>query len=221
MKTLNISKLSAIGFIVILVLLHIINPEIDPTWQPISVYALGKMGWLMNVAFFLFGLSFFTLGLYIFQNFKSPGAKIGGVLLILAAIGNFTAGIFNTDPVDTLPEQITTSGNIHVGAAGLLGFMILATLFISYQFYKQEKLRPYRVRVLLATVFVLIIEIVMISAMGVYLSDTDGMLTPDTPIGGIGRLVILSCSIWVFITASTFQKATYPKVSPNYMTGSG
>src|SRR5690606_35437768 len=100
-------------------------------------------------------------------------------------------------------------------AAGLLGCMILATLFILYQFYKQEKLRPYRVRVLLAAVFVLIVEIVMISAMSIYLSDTNGMLTPDTPIGGIGRVVILACSIWVFITASSFQKATYTNVHLN------
>jgi len=207
MKTLNIAKYSVIGFILILIVLHILNTEIDPTWQPISEYALGKIGWLMNIAFMLLGLSFFLMGIYLFKNIKSLGAKIGGILLMLSAIGNFLAGIFNTDPVNTLPAQMTTSGNIHVAGAGLLGFMILATLFITYQFYKQEQLRPYRVQVLMATILVWILEIVMISAMAVYLSDTNGMLTPETPIGGIGRLVILACSIWVIIITSTFQKA--------------
>lgn len=112
------------------------------------MYALGKMGWLMNVAFFLLGLSFATIGVYVFQNIKTSGAKIGGVLMVIAAIGNFLVGIFNADPIDTLPEQMSTSGNIHAGVAGLLGFMILATLFISYQFFKQEKLKPFKSKVL-------------------------------------------------------------------------
>lgn len=207
MKTLNIAKYSVIGFIFILIFFHIVNTTIDPTWQPISEYALGKIGWLMNIAFMLLGLSFLAIGIYVFTNIKSLGAKIGGILLMFSSIGSFLAGIFNTDPVGTLPEQMTISGNIHVAAAGLLGFMILSTFFITYQFYKLDKLRPFRTSALMATILVLILEIGMILAMAIYLSDTNGMLTPETPIGGIGRLVILACSIWVIIIASAFQKA--------------
>lgn len=78
MDTLKISKFSALGFLGVLVLHHIINPAIDPSWQPISMYALGKLGWLMNIAFFLLGLAFLALGIYVFKNLKTLGAKSVG-----------------------------------------------------------------------------------------------------------------------------------------------
>lgn len=209
MNKLKVSKISAIGFICILGFHHIINADINPSWQPISMYALGNLGWLMNIAFFLLGVAFIALGFYIFKNIKTLGAKIGGVLMIIAAIGNFLAGIYNTDPIDTLPEQMTTSGSIHAGAAGLLGFFILATIFISFQFFKQNYLKPYKVPVLIMTGLVLIVEIAMITAMGIYLAETNGMITPETPIGGIGRIVILSCTIWVIIISSSLERANH------------
>ena len=207
MDTLKISKFSALGFLGILVLHHIINPAIDPSWQPISMYALGKLGWLMNIAFFLLGLAFLALGIYVFKNLKTLGAKIGGGLMILAALGNFLAGVFNPDPIDTLPAHMTTSGNIHTGAAGLLGFFIIAIIFISFQFLRQTNLKPFKGSVLIVTALVLITEIALIAALGTYLSETNGMLTPETPIGGFGRVVILACSIWVITTSTALGKA--------------
>lgn len=207
MNTLKISKISAIGFIAILVLHHVINPDINPRWQPISMYALGHLGWLMNIAFCLLGVAFLTLGTYIFKNIKTVGAKIGGGLMTLAAVGNFLAGIFNTDPIDTLPEQMTTSGSIHTGAAGLLGFFIIATVFIGFQFAKQETLKPFKFRVIAITALVLIAEILLIVAMGIYLAETNGMLTPETPVGDLGRVVIFACAVWVILTSSALEKA--------------
>lgn len=209
MNTLKISNISAIGFICILALHHIINVDINPSWQPISMYALGNLGWLMNIAFILLGLSFSALGIYLFQNLKTKGGKIGGILLLIAAIGNFLAGIFNTDPIHTLPENMSTSGSIHTAAAGLLGFFILATVFICFQFMKRDELKPFKARVLIMTAMVLIVEVIMIAAMSIFLAETNGMLTPETPIGGIGRVVILVCTIWVIVTVSALQKVQY------------
>lgn len=207
MNALKVSRISAIGFIGILLIHHIVNPDINPSWQPISMYALGKLGWLMNIAFVFLGVSFLALGIYIYKNVKTSGAKIGGVLMIIAAIGNFLAGIFNTDPIDSLPEQMTTSGSIHAGAAGLLGFFIIATIFISFQFLNQENLKPFKASVLATTGLVLIAEIVVIVAMGLYLAETNGMLTPETPIGGLGRVVIIACTLWVIVTSAALGKA--------------
>ncbi|WP_057938559.1 DUF998 domain-containing protein [Algoriphagus resistens] len=207
MNALKVSKISAIGFIGILLIHHIVNPDINPGWQPISMYALGKLGWLMNIAFILLGVSFLALGIYLFKNVQTSGAKIGGIFLVIAAIGNFLAGIFNTDPVDTLPEQMTTSGSIHAGAAGLLAFFIIATIFISFQFLKRGNLKPFKVSVLAMTGLVLIAEIVVIAAMGIYLAETNGMLTPETPIGGLGRVVIIACTLWVIVTSTSLGKA--------------
>jgi len=209
MNKLTTSKIGAIGFIILLVLLHIINTSVNPIWQPISEYALGTSGWLMKVAFFLLGISFLTLGLYLIQKLPNTGSKIGGVLLIIASLGNFLAGVFNTDPVSTLPDQMTISGQIHNSAAGLLGFMILATVFITFQFRKQEQLKPYKKNILLLTIILWVLEFILIATMGAYLSETNGMITPETPIGWLGRIVIVFCTIWVWACAHYLQKSNF------------
>ncbi|UXX78677.1 DUF998 domain-containing protein [Reichenbachiella carrageenanivorans] len=209
MNSLTITKISAIGFIALLVLLHVISTSVNPIWQPISEYALGNAGWLMKIAFFSLGISFFTLGIYLIKHLPNTGSKVGGVLLIVASLGNFLAGIFNTDPVSTLPEQMTISGQIHNAAAGLLGFMILATVFIAFQFRKQEQLKPYKKNMLLLTIMLWVLEFALIIAMGIYLSETNGMLTPETPIGWLGRTVIVFCAIWVWICAKYLQKSNH------------
>lgn len=209
MNKLTITKISAIGFIFLLILLHLINTSVSPIWQPISEYALGTVGWLMKVAFLLLGISFLTLGLYLIQKSPNTGSKIGGALLIIASTGNFLAGIFNTDPVRTLPENMTISGQIHNAAAGLLGFMILATLFIAFQFRKQEQLKNYKKNMLLLTITLWVLEFILIAVMGVYLSETNGVITPETPIGWLGRIVIVFCAIWVWTCAHYLQKTNF------------
>lgn len=200
MNKLTVTKINAIGFIFLLILLHLINTSMSPIWQPISEYALGNTGWLMQIVFFLLGISFLTLGLYLIKYLPKIGSKIGGVLLVIASLGNFLAGIFNTDPVDTLPEYMTMSGQIHNAAAGLLGFMILATVFITYQFRKN---------MFVFTIILWGLEVALIIAMGVYLSETNGMITPETPIGWLGRIVIVFCAIWVWSCAHYLQKSNF------------
>lgn len=208
MRLLKCARYSALAFIALLAILHLIEPEVDPTWQPISEYALGKGGFLMNIAFLLLGVSFLSLGYYLVKYIPRLGAKIGGWLLIVSSVGNFTAAIWNTDPAGTLPEGMSTSGQIHSGAAGLLGFMILATLFILYQFYKQEVLKKYKHKILIITVLLWLLEISLVIALGVFLSKTNGMLTPETPVGWLGRVVIVCCAGWIWTCARLFIQAS-------------
>ncbi|WP_339606668.1 DUF998 domain-containing protein [uncultured Roseivirga sp.] len=207
MKQLTFSKFSAIGFIALLTLLHFTNTSVNPNWQPISEYSLGNFGWLMKLAFILLGLSFLSLGVYVLQKLPKVGAKIGGILLLLSSIGVLLAGIFDTDPISTPAENMTTSGQIHTGAAGLLGLMILATIFLTYQFFKQENLRPYKKSILWITIILWVAEVALIGSMGYYLSKTNGMITDETPIGWLGRIVITLCAIWVWICSNNIKKA--------------
>ncbi|NOU19570.1 MAG: DUF998 domain-containing protein [Bacteroidales bacterium] len=166
----------------------------------------------MNIAFILLGISFLSLGWYIVKEISQTGAKIGGWLLILSSFGNLLSGFFNTDPAGTISEKMTLSGQIHGAAAGLLGFMILATMFIFWQFIKQQGFKPFNKPILISTILVWTTEISLISAMGVYLSKTNGMLTPETPIGWFGRLVIICCAVWVIVCATTLGKIENIKV---------
>jgi Protein of unknown function (DUF998) len=44
--------------------LHVLKPEMDPSWHMISEYALGRHGWIMRLAFISLAIScvalFFT-----------------------------------------------------------------------------------------------------------------------------------------------------------------
>ena len=205
MHLLKTAQITAILFVVILVGLHIIKREIDPSWQPISEYALGKSGWMMNLAFLLLGASFLSLGWYAFKVLPKIGAKVGGVLLIVSAFGNFLAGIFNTDPAGTLPDQMTTSGQWHGIGASLLALMLIATILLTWQFFKQPTLRAKRQTMLFATILLWFFEISLIIAMGVYLGRNDGVLSVDTPIGWWGRLVIVCCAAWIWLCSRALR----------------
>ena len=42
-------------FLILLIALHFLEPEFDPSWRWISEYELGRYGWMMSVAFFSIG----------------------------------------------------------------------------------------------------------------------------------------------------------------------
>jgi hypothetical protein len=50
------SALTAILFaalsLLMLLLLHLLEPELDPAWRMISEYEIGRFGWLVRLAFF-------------------------------------------------------------------------------------------------------------------------------------------------------------------------
>ena len=48
-------------FLALIALLHAIKPEFEPSWRFLSEYSIGRHGWVMMTAFFLWGISCFTL----------------------------------------------------------------------------------------------------------------------------------------------------------------
>lgn len=188
-----IAKVSAYGFILLFILLHLLKPEIDPTWQPFSYYMIGEYGWLMQCAFLLLSLSFFTFALGVIKVLQTWRSKMGAVLFVLAGIGNVLCAFFYPDPLHAEP---TLHGQWHAIGFSLLGAALLGTLFICLQFYRQSDVSLFRGRILFATVLFWAIEISMIFGMLLYF---DG---PESAMGGLGRLVILMSAIWVIITSN-------------------
>src|SRR5688500_5193744 len=109
MKTFNPARwtfVSAAAFIVFLVMVHFINPELDPSRNFISEYQVGKFGWIMQLAFIAIGASCIFLALTLWKNVGFVG-KIGVVMLIISAAGMFIAAVFKTDPLNTPRGLIT------------------------------------------------------------------------------------------------------------------
>ena len=110
----------ATAFIALLALLHVLRTDLPPTWHVISEYANGSHGWLMTLAFAALASSCAAAVLGIWPLVDGWGAKIGLVLVVLAAIGLGMAALFPADIVqDPMPPMSWTS-TMH-GVASMLG----------------------------------------------------------------------------------------------------
>jgi Protein of unknown function (DUF998) len=68
---------SASAFLIILFLLHFLEPEFDPSWRLISEYELGNYGWLMRVAFFSMAVGSISLFITLRSQYEVKVALSG------------------------------------------------------------------------------------------------------------------------------------------------
>ena len=114
-----ISAAAAITFAVLLGALHLIQPGLDPSWRFISEYALGRAGWLMNVAFVALATSLLGAAVALARPVRTWPGRVGLVLLLIAAAGMLLAALFPTDPITVPVEAQTTAGRLHSLGASL------------------------------------------------------------------------------------------------------
>lgn len=181
-------------FIVILTLLHFIKPEIDPSWNFISEYQVGRYGWLMQTAFISLGLSCTFLAIGLWKELNIIG-KIGLILLIISAVGMFIGGIFKTDPLNTAPEFQTMSGKLHQTGA-MLDQIPFAALLISIALLKKKDWKIKKWLLGSALVFVWIGFIYFIGSIQSQFPE-DGIFGPDILVGWPNRLMITTQALWI------------------------
>lgn len=91
----------AIGAVVVeillLVSLHVISPEFDPSWRVISEYALGDYGWVLSLMFVAGALGNWSLYFAVKSKVKRRSGKIGLWFLIVAGLGSAMASVFAID----------------------------------------------------------------------------------------------------------------------------
>jgi len=115
--------LCAAYFVIVLIVLHILEPELDPRFRFMSEYALGDYGWLMTTTFFALGLVPFLTAIGLQNVYESSRSiRIGLGLLVVAAIFIWLAGIFR----DSIPHLL----------AGVVALpsMVMAVLLLSWTF---------------------------------------------------------------------------------------
>lgn len=195
------STASAGSFLGLLVLLHLIKPEVDPSWQMISDYGVGGFGWVMSVAFLSLAASCVAAAVALRPHLRSWPSRIGAVFLLIAALGLIIGGVF---PVDPVGEEITFQGEMHgVGfMLGVPGFLVAATL-ISGGLARDPGWARARRAVLWATSLVWLSVVGFAVAMAVLFDGSLGpeQYGPDTPIGWPNRLLILTYAVWLLTVA--------------------
>jgi hypothetical protein len=119
-----VSAVTALLWLGIIGLLHLIRPELDPRTRMISEYACGPRGWTMQLAFVCMAISCWSLAAATWT--LQP--VFGMALLIVCGFGFAGAGIFVTDPVLPSERTQTLSGTLHIvfAFAVMLIFPVMA-----------------------------------------------------------------------------------------------
>ncbi|MDH3226296.1 MAG: DUF998 domain-containing protein [Thermoleophilia bacterium] len=107
------------------VALHFLDTDLDPVEDFISEYAVGDYGWLMKSAFFAVSCGTLAIAGGLRRSLRpSRRATAAVVLMSLAGVGFFVAGIFDTDTPNA-------SGDIDNAAAGVAHDFGSSVVFLS------------------------------------------------------------------------------------------
>ena len=128
--------------ITLVALLHVLEPDVNDS-DAVSEYALGDVGWLMNIAFFSGAAGIGALAFVLHRSLaRSKTAIAGIVLLSIAAVAWVLLGAGNIDPEGA---DATTHGLIH-GIGFFLGLptRLAAPFVLAAAFRRDERWADYR-----------------------------------------------------------------------------
>jgi len=127
-------------FVIVLIVLHILEPEFDPRFRFMSEYALSDYGWLMTTAFFVLGLAPLVAAIGLRDVHQSSrSTRIGLGLLVVAAMFIWLAGIFK----DSIPHLLAS--------VVVFPSIVMAVLLLSWTFRRATGWQTiYRVTLLIA-----------------------------------------------------------------------
>ena len=200
-------------FITILVLLHFLKPELDPSWRVISEYEIGRYGWLMRLAFFCWGSSVFVLLVSLWGSLPTISGKVGYVWLGLIGVALFGAGIFVTNAItDTTPS---TANSLHTlcGAFVILTFPIASLLVVASlrRNTAWNTTRHYRfwVQILVwLSMFMFFGAIIVSNAI----NPSAGRVGPEVYLGWPNRFMVIVYNVWIIIIAVTTRKSEFAQL---------
>ena len=173
----NLARLSIASgglFVALLLSLHVLEPEFDPTRRFVSEYVLGSVGWLMVVS----------------QVRTWPG-YIGLGVLALAACGLLLAAIFTTDPITASPAEMKFSGQMHLLGASL-DYSPVAAVLLSWSLARNRAWRTLWNRMLITAAITLVMMFAFIAAL-----PFGGEMGPGGYARLVGRVLLVSYLGWI------------------------
>src|SRR5712691_8785992 len=108
-------------FIVVFLIEGATRADYNPLRYPVSSLSIGDLGWIQAANFLMVGLLLFAFALGLRRALRGESGGTWGPLLIgLAGIGLFGAGIFTSDPIFGYPPsaplvlaQYSVHGHLH------------------------------------------------------------------------------------------------------------
>jgi hypothetical protein len=182
-------QVHSVSLRVLLLGLHLLEREFDPTWRFISEYALGNFGWMMRLAFLAQATSLASSGMAVFSQVRTVAGYIGLSGLGIAAIGFLIAAIFTTDPATSSREAATFSGKMHVFGPRSTTHR---SLLLSFSLARNKASRPIR-KWLFITAGITLVTLTAFMLTLPY----DGKIGPGVLAGLFGRFLLVSYIGWL------------------------
>jgi len=186
---------SALLFLALLAALIVLKPEIDPAWRFISEYGIGRLGWMMSIAFVSLAASCIAAVIALWPQL-GPGGRIGSGFLFIGALGLSMAGIFTTDPITAPLDAQSTSSQLH-GLGAILGDGVpIGATLITGSLARNKSWRTARWWMIATVVVVWVFYAWLMTSM-----PTDGQFGPGVMVGWPSRLLMASYCLWFIVTA--------------------
>jgi hypothetical protein len=186
----RVSFAAAATSLVLLAVLHVISPELDPSWRMVSEYALGDYGWVLALMFLSMAVSCVALFFAIKSQIRTIGGKIGLGFLLATAVGLAMAAMFDA------------KHELH-GLSAMIGIpsLPIAAMLISVSLVRNQAWSSARWLFLWAANFTWMSLVLMLATLFIGLSQSGGQFGPDVPIGWPNRLLILTYAGWLMVGA--------------------
>jgi hypothetical protein len=210
-KFANLSFGFSLTFLAILTLLHLLKPDLAPSWNFISEYEVGRYGWLMQTAFLSLGLSCIFLTASLWSTINIAG-KVGLVMLLLSAFGMILAAVCKTDALNTPPELQTEAGRLHQLGA-MLDQVPFAAVFITIALFKKKDWRINRICLILMLLLVWFGFVFFISSVKAQF-PADGKFGPKVLVGWQNRIMIIAQAAWLAFVAVTVKNKILSTINP-------
>lgn len=196
-RSAAISGIAMSAFIGLVALLHWIKPEFDPSWRFLSEYSIGRHGWVMMTAFFIWAISCFSLSMALRDQVRTRAGRVGCALLVVVGLSLIMAGLFAQDPITAKPSELTTHGRLHAVASmiGIPGVPI-AALLITWSLTRHNAAWLREGRGLMALAHLTWFSLLV---MAIYLTTAvprAGGFGPDVLAGWMNRLVVITYGTW-------------------------
>jgi len=118
----------ALLFVVLLTLLHFMEPEFSPSWRMISEYELGHYGWIMMLAFFAWGTSVLLVTVGAWKAIATRGGRIGRWWMLGIGGALFGAGLFRTNAITDSTPSLSNTLHTLCGLVVILTFPVAASM---------------------------------------------------------------------------------------------
>lgn len=193
-------RFGAGAFVGGLLVLHVLQPELDPRWRYPSEYALGEHGWVMAVAFAGLGVAFLGAARAVGRlgSGRRLTKRLAQTLLVVSGLGPLVAAAFETDPITAPSDSATTTGTLHQVGASLSAAIPFAVLLVLLVLRRHHSWKSIRLPVLTSSVVALASSL---GAAAVVAAYADAPHDPGRLDGLALRLELACTSAWLLILA--------------------